>query len=188
MTENTSESIIACCGLICSECGAYKKQKCLGCYSDKPMYKNCPVKKCVIEQNYVTCADCTEYSSLMIALSHSGNTEETLSATRSAIERGCRLLAITTGGSLAPFAIEAGGTAWIYEYNSPPRAALGWLYGQVLAALSRLHIAPDLSGDVDEAVGLLRRSQPKYGPEISTTRNVAKRIGGQLVEIFRREL
>ncbi len=121
---------------------------------------------------------------LVIALSHSGDTEETLSATRRAIERGTCLLAITTGGSLAPFASEAGGIAWIYRYDSPPRAALGWLYGQVLAALSRLNVAPDLAQDVEETVGLLRRTQPRYSPENPTTKNIAKRIAGQLVERF----
>jgi hypothetical protein len=66
MTDNTGESIIACCGLVCSECGAYIKQKCPGCHSDKPMFRNCPVKKCVIERSYVTCADCTEYTDLKL--------------------------------------------------------------------------------------------------------------------------
>ena len=66
MTDNTGEPVIACCGLICSQCGAYVKQKCLGCHSDKPMFKNCPVKKCVIERNYVTCADCTEYTDIKL--------------------------------------------------------------------------------------------------------------------------
>jgi glucose/mannose-6-phosphate isomerase len=137
-----------------------------------------------VNRNYGLPAFASGSDTLMIALSHSGNTEETLSATRSAIERGTRLLAITTGGSLAPFATEAGGTAWIYEYDAPPRAALGWLYGQVLAALSRLNIAPDLSKDVEEAVGLLRRTQPRYTPENPTTQNIAKRTAGQLVERF----
>jgi glucose/mannose-6-phosphate isomerase len=137
-----------------------------------------------VNRNYGLPAFASGSDTLMIALSHSGNTEETLSATRRAIERGTRLLAITTGGSLAPFATEAGGTAWIYEYDAPPRAALGWLYGQVLAALSRLNIAPDLAKDVEEAVGLLRRTQPRYSPETPTTRNIAKRTAGQLVERF----
>jgi glucose/mannose-6-phosphate isomerase len=137
-----------------------------------------------VNRNYDLPVFATGPDTLVIALSHSGNTEETLSATRCAIERECRLLAITTGGSLAPFAAEAGGTAWVYQYDSPPRAALGWLYGQVLAALSRLNVAPDLAADVGEAVSLLRRSQPMYSPETPTSRNIAKRIAGQLVERF----
>ena len=64
MIDNSGELLVARCGLVCSQCGAYKKQKCTGCDSDKPMFRNCPVKKCVIERNYVTCADCTEFADL----------------------------------------------------------------------------------------------------------------------------
>ncbi|HEC22380.1 MAG TPA: bifunctional phosphoglucose/phosphomannose isomerase [Chloroflexi bacterium] len=119
---------------------------------------------------------------LVLALSHSGNTEETLSAARCAIERGTSLLAITTGGSLAPFVQEAGGTVWKYDYSSPPRAALGWLYGLTLAALSRLEIAPDLSPDVEETVALLRRGRKLLGVDSPVGKNAAKRIAGQLVD------
>src|SRR5512139_155475 len=46
--------------------------------------------------------------SLVIASSHSGNTEETLSSLAAAQARGCRCLAITTGGKLAEAAAGAG--------------------------------------------------------------------------------
>ena len=64
MSGNESEKIIAYCGLVCSECGAYKKQKCQGCHSEKPMFKNCPVKKCALENCFSTCADCVEFEDL----------------------------------------------------------------------------------------------------------------------------
>ena len=41
---------------------------------------------------------------LVIVSSHSGNTEETYSAMEAALERGCSLLAITTGGKIAELA------------------------------------------------------------------------------------
>ena len=58
------ETIIARCGLICSRCGAYVKGKCKGCDSDKPMFKNCPVKKCTIEKKLPNCAACADYPEL----------------------------------------------------------------------------------------------------------------------------
>ena len=64
MSENGNEKIIAYCGLVCSDCGAYKKHKCQGCHSEKPMFKNCPVKKCAIENSFSTCADCVEFEDL----------------------------------------------------------------------------------------------------------------------------
>jgi len=59
--EKQSKNIIAYCGLICSKCGAFIKGKCQGCHSEKPMFKNCPVKKCNVENNYVTCVECQEF-------------------------------------------------------------------------------------------------------------------------------
>jgi glucose/mannose-6-phosphate isomerase len=49
---------------------------------------------------------------LVIASSHSGNTEETQSAFRQALQNGCRLLAIATGGELAQAASAAGIPLW----------------------------------------------------------------------------
>ena len=58
------EAIIAYCGLVCSECGAFKRQKCEGCYSEKPMFKGCKVKKCAMDRDISTCAACVEFSDL----------------------------------------------------------------------------------------------------------------------------
>jgi len=62
MTE--CDLIVAHCGLVCSDCGAFEKEKCQGCHSDKPMCYNCKVKKCNLEHGYTTCADCTEFEDL----------------------------------------------------------------------------------------------------------------------------
>lgn len=64
MTEGTNEKIVAYCGLICTDCGAFKKLKCHGCHSDKPMFRNCPVKTCAADQDYRTCAECREFEDL----------------------------------------------------------------------------------------------------------------------------
>ena len=59
-----NEIIVGYCGLVCTNCWAYRKKKCRGCYSEQPMYKNCPVKQCCIEKSYTTCAECIDYSDL----------------------------------------------------------------------------------------------------------------------------
>ncbi len=64
MNTDTENTIVAYCGLICSKCGAFIKGKCQGCHSEKPMFKNCPVKKCNIEKQFSTCSDCTDFSEL----------------------------------------------------------------------------------------------------------------------------
>ncbi|MEA2008229.1 MAG: bifunctional phosphoglucose/phosphomannose isomerase, partial [Chloroflexota bacterium] len=63
---------------------------------------------------------------LVIASSHSGNTEETLSAFGAAVEQGCRILAVTTGGKIAAKAKEHGTGLWQFEHKGQPRAAVGY--------------------------------------------------------------
>lgn len=44
MAEAAGEKIIAYCGLVCDDCGAFKKGKCQGCHCDKPLNRGCKVK------------------------------------------------------------------------------------------------------------------------------------------------
>ncbi len=118
---------------------------------------------------------------LVIAISHSGATEETLSAARQATERGAYLLAITSGGTLAAHARETNSILWTYTYPAQPRAALGWLYGLVLAAASRLNLVNELGGEVEEAVELMRQARETLGAASPAAQNPAKRLAGQMV-------
>ncbi len=62
--KSDTATIIACCGLVCSKCGMFLKQKCHGCLGDKPMFATCPIKPCNKEKKYSTCAQCKEYKDL----------------------------------------------------------------------------------------------------------------------------
>jgi glucose/mannose-6-phosphate isomerase len=117
---------------------------------------------------------------LVIGSSHSGNTEETLTAFGLAHERGCKLLAITTGGKLKALAEEAGIPAWTYSYDSQPRAAMGFGLAMVLGLLNRLGFAPGLEAQVNEAVNLMRAGVEKLGAEIPASDNSAKALTGRL--------
>jgi glucose/mannose-6-phosphate isomerase len=118
---------------------------------------------------------------LVIALSHSGNTEETLSAAGQAVERNAHLLAITTGSKLAELAEKSGSAVWLFEYKSPPRAAIGWLYTLTLTAFSRLGFVEHVTGDIDRSVNLLRRNRTLLGADRPTGENQGKDIALSLV-------
>lgn len=64
MSENAGEFVLAYCGLVCSGCGMFLKNKCQGCHSDKPMYRNCKVRRCAITQEYSSCAECKDFENL----------------------------------------------------------------------------------------------------------------------------
>ncbi len=117
---------------------------------------------------------------LVIASSHSGNTEETLAAADQAHARGAHLLALTTGGELAEHASYHGYPLWQFDYLSQPRAALGWSFGLLVGLAHRMRLAPALDTDLPEAVALLRKQQPAYTISTPIAANVAKQTAQQI--------
>jgi glucose/mannose-6-phosphate isomerase len=119
---------------------------------------------------------------LVVASSHSGNTEETLSAFDQALERGSRALAVTTGGELARRAEEDGVPLWTFQHAGPPRAAVGFSFGLLLAAVSRLGVLPDPSEELRAAVAEMTHQQGTLQADVGVTSNPAKRMAGQLID------
>lgn len=120
-------------------------------------------------------------ATLVIASSHSGNTEETLSATHQALEHGCRLLALCTGGKLAALAAKNQSPLWKFTHAGQPRAAVGFSFGLLLAALQRLGLIPDQDAALRAAVAAMQIQKTSLTSEIPVSQNPAKRMAGQLV-------
>jgi glucose/mannose-6-phosphate isomerase len=118
---------------------------------------------------------------LVITSSHSGNTEETLSVFDQARGRGCRVLAITTGGKLAEIAAAQGQPVWIFVHSGQPRAAVGYSFGLLLAAFTRLGLLPDPSMELKDALDAMRDQRESLKPETPVRFNPAKRMAGQLM-------
>jgi glucose/mannose-6-phosphate isomerase len=121
---------------------------------------------------------------LVIASSHSGNTEETRSIFEQATTRGCRRLAVTTGGHLAKAAQEFDAALWTFEHEGQPRAAVGFSFGLLLGAFARLGLIPDPSEEVEEAVASMLVQQEAVRAEVPLAQNMAKRTAGQLIGRF----
>jgi len=118
---------------------------------------------------------------LVIASSHSGNTEETLSSFDEALGRGCRLLAVTTGGELGRLARQANTPLWTFEHRGQPRAAVGYSFGLLLAALARLGLLTDPSAELNGAISAMRAQQARLSADVPVVSNPAKRYAGQLM-------
>ena len=110
----------------------------------------------MVWRNYDLPAYASDNQTLVIASSHSGNTEETLSAFERALERGATVMAVTTGGTLAEAATDAGAPVWRFEHDGQPRAAVGFSFGLLLSALDRMGIIEFDSNDIDETVAAMR--------------------------------
>ena len=117
---------------------------------------------------------------LVVCSSYSGNTAETLAAFRSALKRGCRLLVVTSGGTIAEEAAEAGAATVRVPSGYQPRAALGHLGFASLGALESMGILPTLADDVDEAVAEVQAVLADMGPDVATEDNAAKTLATRI--------
>lgn len=138
----------------------------------------CPVP-IFVHRNYDLPAWARGENTLVIASSHSGNTEETLSAFEAALQRKCRVIPICTGGKLAQRARETGTPLWQFEHQGQPRAAVGYSFGLLLAILTRLGLLSDPSDELKDALMTMREQQKELRPEVPVPQNFAKRAAGQ---------
>jgi len=139
----------------------------------------CPVPV-ILHRNYALPAWASGLNTLVIASSHSGNTEETVSSFEAARDNNCQVLAFSTGGKLAELSETSGTTLWQFEHQGQPRAAVGFSAGLLLAALSRLGLIPDQAAALAEAVSAMQVQQAGLRAEVPTAGNLAKRLAGQI--------
>lgn len=132
---------------------------------------------------------CNDYSiptavtsrTLLVAASYSGNTEETLSAYEQARTRGCRIVAITSGGELGRLAAEAGYPVVPIPAGMPPRAALGYLFSTLLVCLERLGVCKSHQRGLKEATRLLRARRKSW---LRQGRTIAEHVNGRLPLVY----
>jgi len=97
-----------------------------------------------------------DQNTLFVAVSYSGNTEETLAAYEAAKKRGAHILAITSGGKLAQSAEGDGNTVISIPGGLSPRAATGYLLAPLLLALQKAGVLSKAEADIGETAAVLR--------------------------------
>ena len=117
---------------------------------------------------------------LVVAVSYSGDTEETLTCAVEALERGCTPICVASGGALAALAGERRLPLLTVPAGGQPRASLGYLSMPLLATLEAAGLCADLSADVGETVALLRAGNEALGPQAPDATNAAKQLARRL--------
>jgi len=113
---------------------------------------------------------------LALAISYSGDTEETVSMARAAADAGAALVAVSCGGALAGLARDAGGLHVPCPTGYMPRAALGALVAPIVVALGRLGMVAHGDLDLDEAVEVLSRRRDACRPDVPAPANPAREL------------
>jgi glucose/mannose-6-phosphate isomerase len=117
---------------------------------------------------------------LVIASSFSGGTSETLSSVQEAIRRGCRMLAITSGGPLGALCDEHAIAKASVPTGFQPRAALGHLVFAMLGALEAAGLVPSIADDVEETLSSIRGLIAGMTADVPTADNPAKALADWL--------
>lgn len=124
-------------------------------------------------------------NTLVIAISQSGATEETLESLEAAIEGGASLVAVTTGGELEALARRAGAPVLpVTSDAAMPRAALGALAVPPMLALEQLGFFPGARSWLGEAVTVLEQRRDQIQGANNPTRAIADRIGRTMPVIY----
>ena len=133
----------------------------------------------VVSRDY-TVPEFVDESTLVFAVSYSGNTEETLSSYHDAKKKNAKIIAITTGGELSKIAdkvikIPAG---------LQPRAAIGYLFFPMAGILYNSNIVDVKNNDLNEMLALLNDKE-----SIKTkAQELSKKIQGKTPIIYSSEL
>jgi glucose/mannose-6-phosphate isomerase len=113
---------------------------------------------------------------LVIAASYSGMTEETLASFEAALATPAPKLVITTGGRLQALAQAGGVPAFVFDYESAPRAALGYGLFALLGILHKIGFLSGLAPQVEEAITLLDELASELGETVPQKDNPAKKL------------
>jgi glucose/mannose-6-phosphate isomerase len=123
--------------------------------------------------------------SLVITLSYSGNTEETIWGYLQAVNHGAKTIAISSGGSLLEIA-NWKGLPHIYVKKDvlAPRAALAYMLCAMLRPFiqGNPNIKEALQADLNDAIIELKRGKRKFNFFLEKDKNLAKRVASSFAE------
>lgn len=119
-------------------------------------------------------------STLVIASSYSGNTEETLSAFTESLKTPARKLALTTGGKLKNLAEREGVPIFTIDYQAPPRAAFPHSFIPLVGILQKLGLLGDQTANLKEALHTLNQLSKDFAETTLLVSNPAKQLAAKM--------
>lgn len=124
---------------------------------------------------------------LVIFSSYSGNTEETLSSYEEALNKGCKIICISSGGKLSLLAQNNNNLLVTVPKGLQPRCALGYSFFTLLVLFSKLGIIADKSYDISKVINRLKLRSGQYSSLDENTNNalkIANRLEGKIPVIY----
>ncbi|MEI7616637.1 MAG: bifunctional phosphoglucose/phosphomannose isomerase, partial [Actinomycetota bacterium] len=113
---------------------------------------------------------------LVVAVSYSGGTEETVSTANEALKRGCEVIISTSGGKMEKIAKENDKCLVMAPKGYQPRAASGYLFLPLYIIIGRIGlIKPDMD-KITHAISAIKAKSGLYNRSVASENNPAKKI------------
>jgi glucose/mannose-6-phosphate isomerase len=118
-----------------------------------------------------------DYNTLVIASSHSGNTEETLGCLQQARERFCQVATVSSGGKLKELAEEGDIAHVVVPAGAQPRMAMIYNLRGVVALLAHFGVVGyDRYGEIADAASFVEGETRNWTRDVTTDKNYAKQL------------
>ena len=118
---------------------------------------------------------------LIFVNSYSGNTEETLTAFLTAIQRKSTVLVVTSGGQLEAFCKKLQLSHVIVPSGLQPRVAIPYMFFSLPVLLEKLGILSNIEDELEETIQVLETVSNANAPNILTQDNRAKQLAIQIL-------
>jgi glucose/mannose-6-phosphate isomerase len=119
---------------------------------------------------------------LVFVNSYSGNTEETLTAFLTAIQRKSNVTAITSGGQLESFCKIMQIPHMIIPKGLQPRVAIPYLFFPLPVIMEKMGIISKIDNELEETIKILERMTKANAPNVPTKNNKAKQLATELMD------
>jgi len=138
-----------------------------------------------VNRNY-TLPEFTGPRSLLLALSYSGDTDETLSCVREAKQKKMPVICITSGGKLLELARKENYPCLQIPPGLQPRAALPYLAIPVLKLFEKWGFVKELQPKIEETIRILNDLKESYlkDDRNNPVMNLARKLQGKLPILF----
>src|SRR3989344_2097556 len=123
-------------------------------------------------------------STLVLAASYSGSTEETVSCMMEALEKNLMVAGISSGGEIKKVLEKTGVPLYIFDpiYNpsNQPRIGQGYMQIGQISMLSKLGYLPVTDAEIEDLISRLKTFSEVFSKEVTLKENTAKRLATAL--------
>ncbi|MFX0182415.1 MAG: bifunctional phosphoglucose/phosphomannose isomerase [Candidatus Hodarchaeota archaeon] len=136
----------------------------------------------IVQRNYEI-PDFVSKDTVVILISYSGNTEETISCLIAAVKKSAKIIGLGSGGTLEKFFISHKLPFFQIPSGYQPRASFSLLFFPLLKILDSLRLISFDQSVLEEVISLFKELRHELNPRMQSSENQAKQVA---LKLFKR--